>query len=223
MKKLLLISLIPIYMFADEYEYSLMDYNATSPTYGLNVWEPEYLDYITLHYFSTQGWAGWTQNFGQLSIFQEELRNDYGYENIVIIAVGQSNISSFNSNFTANSDLPLVMDPYPSLPNRDQFYPYGQHKQIVILGYDGALIGEITLSFSNLSNSEKDYIIEIIEANYLQSVLGDINGDTIVNIQDIILLINLVLNGQTDETADINSDGIIDILDIVQVINIILS
>ena len=52
---LLLILLIPIYMFADEYEYSLMDYNSTSPTYGLNVWEPEYLDYITLHYFSTQG------------------------------------------------------------------------------------------------------------------------------------------------------------------------
>jgi hypothetical protein len=52
-----------------------------------------------------------------LSDFQEELRAE-GYENIVIIAVGQTNISAFNSNFTANSDLPLVMDPYPLLPVR---------------------------------------------------------------------------------------------------------
>ena len=36
-------------------EYSLEDYNTTSPTHGLNVWHPEYTDYITLHYFSSQG------------------------------------------------------------------------------------------------------------------------------------------------------------------------
>ena len=33
-----------------------------------------------------------------MSNFQEELRNDYGFENVVIIAVGQTNISNFNSN-----------------------------------------------------------------------------------------------------------------------------
>ena len=40
---------------ADEFEYSLEDYNSTSPTFGLNVWNPEYSNYITLHYFSSQG------------------------------------------------------------------------------------------------------------------------------------------------------------------------
>jgi len=158
-----------------------------------------------------------------LSNFQEELRNDYGYENVVIIAVGQSNISGFNTNFTANSDLPLVMDQFPSLPIRDQFYPYGQHKQIVFLDYDGNFIGEITLSFSNLSISEKNYMIDIIETNYQQSVLGDINGDLIVNVQDIILIVNIIMNGQTDSVGDINLDGIVNILDVVQIVNIILS
>jgi len=38
-----------------EYNYSLEDYNTTSPTHGLNVWNPEYSDHITLHYFSSQG------------------------------------------------------------------------------------------------------------------------------------------------------------------------
>tara|TARA_B100000029_G_C17259848_1_gene845884 strand:- start:493 stop:660 length:168 start_codon:yes stop_codon:yes gene_type:complete len=55
MKKLLLTLFVPVFIFCDEYEYSLEDYNSTSPTYGLDVWEPEYLDYITLHYFSSQG------------------------------------------------------------------------------------------------------------------------------------------------------------------------
>ena len=55
MKKILLIFLIPVFMFADEYEYSLQDYNTTSPTYGSDVWNPEYTDYITMHYFSSQG------------------------------------------------------------------------------------------------------------------------------------------------------------------------
>ena len=55
MKKILLILLTPIFIFADEYGYSIQDYNPTSPTYGLDVWEPEYADFITLHYFSAQG------------------------------------------------------------------------------------------------------------------------------------------------------------------------
>ena len=55
MKKILLIFLLPVLMFCEEYEYSLEDYNSTSPTYGFDVWNPEYSDYITLHYFSSQG------------------------------------------------------------------------------------------------------------------------------------------------------------------------
>ena len=222
MKKFILILLMPVLMFADDYAYSLQDYNATSPTYNSDVWLPEYTDHITLHYFSSQGWAGWTGTFGQLSNFQEELRNDYGYENVVIIAVGQTNISNFNNNFTANSDLPLVMDQYPSLPIRAQFSPYGQHKQVVIVGYDGELLGHITLN-SGVNNSAKNYIAGIIEENYEQSVLGDINGDSVVNVQDIILLVNSILNGGSDNSGDINSDGIVNILDIVQIVNIILN
>ena len=227
MKKILLILFVPALMICDEYEYSLQDYNTTSPTFGDNVWNPEYEGFITMHYFSSQGWAGWTGTFGQLSNFQEELRNDEpdnGYENVVIIAVGQSNISNFNNNFCANSDLPLVMDQYPSLPIRAQFSPYGQHKQLVIVGYDGELLGYITLN--GLGNSQKNYIRGILEEHYQhepESVLGDVNGDTTVNIQDVILLVNYILNGQGDIDGDINADGTINILDVIGIVNIILN
>ena len=55
MKKFILILLVPVLMFADDYAYSLQDYNTTSPTYNSDVWLPEYTDHITLHYFSSQG------------------------------------------------------------------------------------------------------------------------------------------------------------------------
>ena len=157
-----------------------------------------------------------------MSNFQDELRNDDGYENVVIIAVGQSNISNFNNSFSANSDLPLVMDQHPSLPIRSQFSPDGLHKQVVVLGYDGVKIGSITLN-SGVNNTAKNYIRGILEEHYQQSVLGDINGDSLVNIQDIILLVNVILNGQTDSASDINSDGLVNILDVVQIVNIILN
>ncbi len=56
MKKIMFILyLLPVILIADEYDYSLQDYNSTSPTYGMDVWNPEYSDYITMHYFSSQG------------------------------------------------------------------------------------------------------------------------------------------------------------------------
>ena len=55
MRKILYILIIPVFLFSEQYDYSLLDYNSTSPTYQLDVWNPEYSGFITLHYFSTQG------------------------------------------------------------------------------------------------------------------------------------------------------------------------
>ena len=222
MKKICILILVVGFIFP-EYEYSLQDYNSTSESYGLDIWDPIYSDYITLHYFSSQGWAGWTATFGQLSDFQDELRNLDGYEKIVIIAVGQSNISSFNDSYCSNSNLPLVQDEYPDFPIRAMFNAndVGYFKQVVILDYNRNIIGEITLT-EGLTNAASTYIKDIIGDNYQQSILGDVNNDSIVNVQDIIIFVNMILNNQTDSSADLNSDGIVNILDVVQVVNIIL-
>ena len=156
-----------------------------------------------------------------MSNFQEELRNDDGYENIVIIAVGQTNISAFNDNYCANSDLPLVMDPYPDLPIREQFSPYGQDHYLVILDYNGNYIDYINLL--SLGNAEKNYIRSVLEEHYQQSNMGDINEDTLVNIQDVILVINLILNNEFNLLADLNLDSLVNVLDVIQLVNIILN
>ena len=54
-------------------------------------------------------------------------------------------------------------------------------------------------------------------------LLGDINGDEIINVLDIILSVNIVLGlSEFNSSADLNQDGIINILDIVSLVNIIL-
>ena len=63
------------------------------------------------------------------------------------------------------------------------------------------------------------------DGNYcpLTALLGDVNGDLNVNIQDVILTVNIII-GASDfmQAADVNSDGAIDVLDIVLIVNIIL-
>ena len=63
------------------------------------------------------------------------------------------------------------------------------------------------------------------DGNYCPSniINGDINEDSIVNILDVILIVNMIL-GFSDETqnADLNDDNLVDVLDIIVLVNIIL-
>jgi len=156
-----------------------------------------------------------------LSDFQYELKDNYGYENVVIIAVGKSNIDNFNSNFCADSDLPLVMDEAFDYPIRAQFAPYSDHKEMAIVGYDGELIGNLALN-SGLNNFAKNYILGVLEENYDQSILGDINGDSILNINDLIIIVDFILSEIYNESGDMNSDGGLNIQDISILLSIIL-
>ena len=206
-------------LISQDLQYSMEDKNTSSPTYGMDVWFPEYEDYITLHYFSSQGWNGWTAVFGQLSNFQEELRSE-GYENIVVIGVGQSVANNFNSNFCANSDLPLVVDIYPDYIIREAFS--GGHKDLVIIDSNQNEIGRINVGAGIIPSTE-NYIRNVITENYPEeSMLGDINLDEIVNVQDIILLINMILSQEGSDSGDLNFDNNIDILDVVLLVNMIL-
>ena len=62
------------------------------------------------------------------------------------------------------------------------------------------------------------------DGNYCpSSVLGDVNGDGIVNILDIVNAVNIVLLGSYQVEADLNSDGLVNVVDVIQLVNIILS
>ena len=59
-------------------------------------------------------------------------------------------------------------------------------------------------------------------------ILGDVNFDNLINVQDIVLLVGIILNDFSPidfqiYSGNVNNDGAIDVLDIIQIINIILS
>ena len=60
------------------------------------------------------------------------------------------------------------------------------------------------------------------EPDYL---VGDVNGDGILNVIDVVILVNLVLSGGDGGTpaGDINEDGILNVIDVVQLVNLVLN
>ena len=100
-------------------------------------------------------------------------------------------------------------------------YPYGEVSQYALnwLKYqvmDDDSACESLLQYPSLASQ---YLTNI---ECTASVVGDINNDAVVNVQDAVLVVNLVLSSEYSASADINSDGIVNVLDIVQVVNIIL-
>jgi len=315
-RKLLYVVIVTSLAFS-QYEYSLEDVNPNSATFGTNVWYPDFSDYITLHYFGTQGWQGWTSIFGQLSDFQELLHEE-GYEKVIIIGIGADFLNDqFGESFTENSILPLVLDTSPDYINfvlREQFG--ATWKELIILGADGSTVldrivmdfdtieeyeeqiyniivdnyfstssidystqiqpifnsrcischggagglyltsynnimnggnsgdvvipydhegsllwqyvnsGEMPPSATDLTQTQIDLISQWIDEGALpepyEPLIGDVNDDGTVNILDIVLLSNMILADEFQESADINSDGNLNVLDIVQLVNIIL-
>ena len=59
-------------------------------------------------------------------------------------------------------------------------------------------------------------------------VLGDLNEDSLIDVLDIVIVINIIIGNEIPNTnqlisGDINTDNTIDVLDIVQLVNSILN
>ena len=105
------------------------------------------------------------------------------------------------------------------------------------LDYSESTALDITAQASDLPSGE--YFGEIIVFSNSQSavnipvsllvvvddgLLGDVNGDGVLNVLDVVTLVNIILGGDAYILAgDMNQDGALDVLDIVTLVNIILS
>ena len=95
--------------------------------------------------------------------------------------------------------------------------------KIIEVNMDGNIVWEYQyeseFGSSWIARAQKyslDYLMDL--------TLGDLNGDGILNILDIVVLANLILSGDDSNPAgDLNQDGTYNILDIVILVNLILS
>ena len=69
-----------------------------------------------------------------------------------------------------------------------------------------------------------DYFTQFgIEEPEPSELIGDVTGDGVVNVLDVVTIVNMALGFQEpNDEADINNDGIINVLDMVQLVGIIL-
>ena len=97
---------------------------------------------------------------------------------------------------------------------------------VIVLDEDISNFSELTLTVTGYNMTT---VIETVAVGdgCAQNLLGDINGDSTINVLDVIIVVNIVLGIEPDdncdlELSDVNGDGILNILDIVIVVNLIL-
>jgi hypothetical protein len=145
---------------------------------------------------------------------------------------GNSGLQMAYNSAYANNDLTTIIAKAPEWVGLNELYNYevsgelldGDSDDISIIVQNDDLAEGIYSAYLNISSNASEAVsllIELISAG--NGLLGDINGDSIVNVLDIIQIVNIALGSQDfDEAADVNQDGEVNVLDVVQVVNIIL-
>ncbi len=100
------------------------------------------------------------------------------------------------------------VDPWPSAPDGN-----GPTLELIDPFADNAFAGTWASSEGNGTPGSFNSVIQIA---------GDINGDGVVNVADVISLVNVVLTNDYTADADMNGDSIVDVIDIIQLVNLIL-
>ena len=83
--------------------------------------------------------------------------------------------------------------------------------------------GIYNASLNITSNASSLLSFPITLVSTTEILLGDLNGDSIINVVDVVQLVNIALGLYPEITAaDVNEDGVVNVLDVIQLVNLIL-
>lgn len=92
--------------------------------------------------------------------------------------------------------------------------------------FENVPAGTYTLKVEKKGHVTREYVVTVVSAPVVQDIkiymLGDINEDGSINIQDVIRLLNHVNNSNTisdTKHCDINKDGAVNIQDVIRLLN----
>ena len=176
---------------------------------------------------------------------------DISSNSIPVYISSSVDISGFQFNITDTPNLITINGASGGLADQYGFEVSTSELGIVIgFSFSGGIIpaGEgllTTISYDNSGTGEtelciSDTIVSDTSGNGLLSsgdcinyeisdvVSGDVNSDSVINVQDVVLLINFILGSIEPDNnqysaGDVNSDGVLNVQDVVILINVILS
>jgi len=182
-----------------------------------------YLNSLTNFAISNNLLTSLPSNFGNLSnlIFL-----DLGYNKIESIPASIGNLQNMMYFWIFNNELSSLPESICDLPLNWDGVDFGSYPFFASGGNqlcNEDLIPDCIENSSNFEISLDQFYYSFPEYTPQEcNFIGDLNGDTILNVLDIVLMVNMVLDVGYAEEADMNSDGIINVLDVVILINTIL-
>ena len=123
------------------------------------------------------------------------------------------------------NDVAWVQD--PNLETWEEFLgsTSSPRRQLVLLDKDLNKRYQFQYAGSGITSDQETELFAAINEliSELSELLGDVNGDDNLNIQDVILLVSMALGSlESDLIGDLNQDGGVNILDVVLLVNIIV-
>ncbi len=157
-------------------------------------------------------------------------------ENEIIAVNDQAKLFAYHQDGTLFTHFPIIYEfPFTSAPIVNDVDDDGDLE--IIAGCSGNVVAfdikdestpETSWSMFKGNNQRTGYFI-YEEESCASPELGDSNCDGIINVLDILITVNIIVDGASGSSSyelwavDINSDSVIDILDIVTMVNIIMN
>ena len=130
-----------------------------------------------------------------------------------IVPYGDGLITLFGLNMQVYGSY-VINETMLSLGNSSDLYTFEGYDHNPFSSSDANM--DITVEFT------RDFMIDIV-CPADEGIMGDLNADGVLNVQDIIIMINIILGIEDyNEAADLSGDSIINVLDVIQLMNLIL-
>ena len=183
---------------------------------------------------------GWPQNILQNNTESKinsspvfaDLNNDNSPE--IISATEQGHLIIYNIDGTPFENFPISYNygfiSSPTILDIDNdndleiIIGTAQNLSVIDLKYTSST--DNSMYWNTYQGDEKRSGVYVYNGNNI--MLGDLNADSLIDVLDLVVTINIIIGNSSPTTlqsisGDINMDGTIDVLDIVQLVNIILS
>ena len=130
-----------------------------------------------------------------------------------IVPYGDGLITLFGLNMQVYGSY-VINETMLSLGNSSDLYTF--------VGYDHNPSGSSNANMDITVEFTTDFMVDFV-CPIDEDIMGDLNYDGTLNVQDIIIMVNIILGiEEYNESADLSEDGIVNVLDVIQLMNLIL-